>query len=81
MIAVRSCALASQPPLRWSSPNRIPYETGGRTCLYNGSPKCRYEHRLKQHPRWNVEQLTPSTIRWTTPSGRQYTTEPTHYPI
>ena len=39
------------------------------------------EHRLKQDPRWTVEQPTPSTFRWTTPSGRQYTTEPTRYPI
>jgi len=45
------------------------------------TPKCRHEHRLKQHPQWKAEQLTPSTIRWTTPSGRQYTTEPTRYPI
>ena len=41
----------------------------------------RPEHRLKQHPRWKAEQLTPGTIRWTTPAGRQYTTEPTRYPI
>jgi len=31
--------------------------------------------------RWNVEQITPGTFRWTAPSGRQYTTEPTRYPI
>ena len=42
---------------------------------------CRYDHRLKQHPRWKVEQVTPGTFRWTAPSGRQYTTEPTRYPI
>jgi hypothetical protein len=24
---------------------------------------------------------TPATFRWTVPSGRQYTTEPTRYPI
>jgi len=61
--------------------HNIPYEAGGRTCLCNTSPKCRHEHRLKQHPRWKVEQITPSTLRWTTPSGRQYLTEPTRYPI
>jgi hypothetical protein len=58
-----------------------PYEAGGRTCMCNGGPKCRHDHRLKQHPRWNVEQITPAVIRWTTPSGRQYTTEATRYPI
>ena len=61
--------------------HNIPYEAGGRTCMCNGSPKCRSDHRLKQHPRWNVDQLPDGTLRWTTPSGRQYTTEPTRYPI
>jgi hypothetical protein len=61
--------------------HNIPYETGGLTCLCNGGPKCRHDHRLKQHPRWKVEQITPATFRWTAPSGRQYTTEPTRYPI
>jgi hypothetical protein len=41
--------------------HNIPYEAGGRTCLCNGGPKCRHEHRLKQHPGWNVEQITPGT--------------------
>ena len=44
-------------------------------------PKCRHDHRLKQHPRWKVDQLPDGTFRWTAPSGRQYTTEPTRYPI
>jgi hypothetical protein len=61
--------------------HNIPYESGGRTCLCNTGPKCRHEQRLKQDPRWKVEQITPGTFRWTAPSGRQYTTEPTRYPI
>jgi len=61
--------------------HNIPYEAGGRTCTCNGGPKCRYDHRLKQDRRWKVEQLPDSTFRWTTPAGRQYTTEPTRYPI
>ena len=61
--------------------HNIPYEAGGKTCMCNGSPTCRHEHRLKQHPRWKVEQITPGTFRRTAPSGRQYTTEPTRYPI
>ena len=61
--------------------HNIPYEAGGRTCLCNGNPKCRYDHRLKQDPRWNAEQLPTGHVRWTTPSGRQYLTEPTRYPI
>ena len=34
--------------------HNIPYEAGGRTCLCNGGPKCRHDHRLKQHPGWHV---------------------------
>jgi len=61
--------------------HNTPYETGGRTCLCNGNPKCRHDHRVKQDPRWAVEQLPTGEVRWTTPSGRQYTTEPTRYPM
>ena len=61
--------------------HNVPYEAGGRTCLCNGGPKCRQDHRLKQHSRWKVEQLSDGTFRWTTPSGRTCATEPTRYPI
>jgi hypothetical protein len=61
--------------------HNIAYEAGGRTCLCNGNPKCRRDHRVKQDPRWKVEQLANGDVRWTTPSGRQFTTEPTRYPI
>jgi hypothetical protein len=61
--------------------HNIPYEAGGRTCLCNAGPKCRHDHRVNQHPRWKVDQLPDGTFRWTTPSGRTYTTEPTRYPI
>jgi hypothetical protein len=57
------------------------YEAGGRTCLCNGGPKCRHDHRLKQQRGWTVDQLPDGTFRWTTPSGRSYDTEPTRYPI
>ena len=61
--------------------HNIPYEAGGRSCLCNGGPKCRHDHRLKQDPRWRVDQLPDGTFRWTTPFGRSYDTEPTCYPI
>ena len=61
--------------------HNVPYEAGGRTCLCNGNPKCRFDHRIKQDPRWQVEQLENGAVRWTMPSGRQYLTEPTRYPI
>jgi hypothetical protein len=61
--------------------HNIPYQAGGRTCLCNGGPKCRHDHRLKQQPGWQVDQLPDGTYRWTTPSGRDYITEPTRYPV
>ena len=73
--------MCRRPSARADFEHNTPFDQGGRSCLCNGGPKCRHEHRLKQDPRWTVEQPTPSTFRWTTPSGRQYTTEPTRYPI
>ena len=70
-----------RPAGQYDFEHNIPYEAGGRSCLCNGGPKCRHDHRLKQHPGWKAEQLPDGTFRWTTPSGRQFTTEPTRYPI
>jgi hypothetical protein len=70
-----------RPAVSCDFEHNVPYEAGGRTCLCNGNPKCRFDHRLKQDPRWNAEQLENGNVRWTTPSGRQYSTEPTRYPI
>jgi Domain of unknown function (DUF222) len=70
-----------RPAARCDFEHNVPFEAGGRTCLCNGGPKCRFDHRMKQDPRWNAEQLPNGEVRWTTPSGRLYTTEPTRYPI
>jgi hypothetical protein len=70
-----------RPAAQCDFEHNTPYEAGGRTCLCNGGPKCRSDHRLKQDPRWKVDRLPDGTIRWTTPTGRQYTTEPTRYPV
>jgi len=78
-----TCAspVCRRPAAQCDFEHNTPYEAGGRTCLCNGGPKCRHDHRLKQHPKWKVEQLPDGTFRWTTPAGRTYTTEPTRYPI
>jgi hypothetical protein len=70
-----------RPSVRCDFEHNVPYEEGGRTCLCNGDPKCRHDHRMKQDPRWKADQLPNGEVRWTTPSGRQYVTEPTRYPI
>ena len=73
--------ICRRPAAQCDFEHNTPYEAGGRTCLCNGGPKCRHDHRLKQHPKWKVDQLPDGTFRWTTPAGRTYTTEPTRYPI
>jgi hypothetical protein len=70
-----------RPASQCDHEHNTPYEAGGRTCLCNTGPKCRHDHRLKQHPKWTVVQLPDGTFRWTTPAGRTYTTEPTRYPV
>jgi len=84
LIQVRHATCTSpvcrRPAAQCDVEHYTPYEAGGRTCRCNTGPKCRHDHRLKQHPRWTVDQLPDGTFRWTTPSGRTYTTEPTRYP-
>ena len=70
-----------RPAAQCDFEHNTPYQAGGRTCLCNGGPKCRHDHRLKQQPGWKVDQLADGTFRWTTPAGRSYDTEPTRYPI
>ena len=70
-----------RPAGRCDFEHNIPYEAGGRSCLCNGNPTCRHDHRAKQDPRWTAEQLPGGYVRWTAPSGRQYVTEPTRYPV
>jgi hypothetical protein len=51
----------------------------GPTDECNLAPPCRRHHRVKQAPGWKLEQPEPGVMRWTTPSGRRYTTRPTVY--
>jgi hypothetical protein len=85
LIQVRNATCTSpvcrRPAAQCDVDHNTPYDAGGRTCRCNTGPKCRHDHRLKQHPKWKVDQLPDGTFRWTTPAGRQYTTEPTRYPI
>ena len=73
--------ICRRPAAQCDVEHNTAYEAGGRTCLCNTGPKCRHDHRLKQHPNWKVDQLPDGTFRWTTPAGRTYDTEPTRYPI
>jgi|GEM_PF-216328 len=58
-----------------------PSDLGGRTCLCNGHPCCRRNHRNKQEPGWQVRGTgQPGFFTWTLPSGRSYNSKPTSYP-
>jgi hypothetical protein len=56
----------------------VPYPVGA-TCEDNLGPACQRHHHAKHAPGWKLEQPQPGVMRWTTPSGRTYTTRPTQY--
>jgi hypothetical protein len=58
----------------------LPYPAG-ITCQCDLAPACRRHHRCKQAPGWTLSQPEPGVMRWTTPSGRSYTTKPTVYDV
>ena len=65
-----------QPAQRCDADHTKPYDQGGPTCLCNLGCLCRYHHQLKQHPQWHLDQPTPGTFTWTTPTGRTYNVQP-----
>jgi Domain of unknown function (DUF222) len=56
----------------------IPHPAGA-TCQCNLSPVCQRHHHAKHAAGWDLQQTQPGVMRWTTPSGRTYTTHPTQY--
>jgi len=65
-----------QPAWRGDLDHTRPYENGGLTCRCNLGGLCRFHHILKQHPDWQLTQLSPGIFQWTTPSGRTYLATP-----
>ena len=57
------------------------YEQGGLTCLCMNDPKCRHCHQIKQSPGWSTKHNPDGSVTWTTPTGRQATTEVHRFPI
>ncbi len=57
----------------------IPHPAGP-SCQCNLGPLCQRHHHAKHAPGWHLQQTRPGVMRWTTPSGRTYTTHPTQYP-
>ncbi len=69
-----------RPAAQCDLDHTIPYDQGGRTCECDLAPLCRHHHRCKQSQGWRLEQPRPGILRWTTPAGRQYTTQPDAFP-
>jgi hypothetical protein len=69
-----------RPARQCDEDHTLAHHLGGRTCLCNLAPLCRYHHQVKQAPGWTLEQTSPGVLTWTTPAGRRYTVTPTEYP-
>jgi len=52
------------------------WQHGGQTAHDNLAHLCEPHHRLKSLTGWRVVQLGDGVLRWTSPFGREYTTEP-----
>jgi hypothetical protein len=50
----------------------------GPTCACNLGPCCRRHHRCKQEG-WTKQRLQDSAVRWTSPTGRAWTSPPQHH--
>ncbi len=59
----------------------IPFSEGGHTNAANLGPECLREHHLKHDAGWHTQRLPDGTIRWTTPTGRNYDRPPDTFPI
>ncbi|MDP9396554.1 MAG: HNH endonuclease, partial [Actinomycetota bacterium] len=63
------------PAERCDLDHTIPHGKGGRTDKTNLGPLNRRCHRMRHESPWRVEQPTPGTFRWTSPTGHTYTVE------
>ena len=81
-IRQQTCAFPGcrRPANQCDLDHTTPFQRGGLTCECNLAPLCRTHHQAKQAHGWNLDQLQPGTLTWTTPSGRRYTVTPTSYP-
>ena len=52
------------------------WQHGGDTAHDNLAHLCRKHHRLKSLTEWKVEQVGDGALRWTSPLGKIYLTEP-----
>ncbi len=53
-----------------------PFEHDGLTEERNLAVLCKKHHRLKHNSRWRVHQIGQGVLRWVSPAGRIYDTQP-----
>jgi hypothetical protein len=71
----------ARPAAKCDYEHAHPFESGGMTCMCNGSMVDEHDHQVKQKPTWQVRQVAPAFREWTTPSGRSYLSQPRQYPV
>lgn len=65
-----------RPAVTCDKDHTLAHDRGGRTCECNLGNLCRFHHRVKQAPGWQLTQPAPGVFIWTTPSGWRYTNAP-----
>lgn len=65
-----------QPIWRCDIDHTVDHAHGGATSHHNLAHVCRRHHVLKHNTAWTVEQTTPGTLVWTSPTGRKHTDRP-----
>jgi hypothetical protein len=64
-----------QPAAKCDLDHTVRYPEGP-TAPTNLGALCRHHHRLKHESDWNLTQYEDGVFRWTSPTGREYTTTP-----
>ena len=65
-----------RPSMTCDGDHTTPYAKGGKTCICNLACLCRRHHTLKHSPGWSLTQLSNGRIRWGTPLGKLYNSDP-----
>ena len=65
-----------RPAMKCDQDHTKAYAKGGATCVCNLECLCRRHHTLKHSPGWSLTQLSNGRIRWGTPLGKYYNSDP-----
>ena len=65
-----------RPAMNCDADHTKAHAEGGPTCICNLECLCRRHHTLKHSPGWSLTQLSNGRIRWGTPLGKYYNSDP-----